>query len=167
MEQTAAHAKILKQYADGPAALEAALAGLAESDLDRALAEDAWTIRQIVHHVTDGDDIWSIGIKAILGNPEGSFNLQWYWDRPQMEWAEKWQYASRPIEPSLALLRANRQHILDLVRRLPDAWEQSTHIRWPQGEEEHITVGDVLEMQAGHVFGHIGDIERIRRSHHL
>jgi len=104
---------ILAQYAEGPALLESALAGLTESDLDLALSVDSWSIRQIVHHIADGDDIWKTCIKAALGNSDGLFTLQWYWDKPQMVWSENWTYASRGIESSLALLCANRRHIME------------------------------------------------------
>ncbi len=155
----------LALYADGPAELEAALMGLTESDLDLALTGDSWTIRQVVHHIADGDDLWKTCIKAALGNREGLFSLQWYWDKPQTEWAENWKYANRRIEPSLALLRANRQHIVELVQQTPDAWEKSIRVKWPEGEEERITIGEVLEMQASHVVGHINDIRMIRQAH--
>ena len=56
-EQTTSLEVILNLYADGPAKLEAALAGLSEPDLDLALTSDSWTIRQIVHHIADGDDL--------------------------------------------------------------------------------------------------------------
>ena len=157
----------LAQYADGPAQLEAALIGLTESDLNLAQTTDTWTIRQIVHHIVDGDDIWKTCIKAALGNSEGLFSLQWYWDRPQTEWAETWGYANRRIEPSLVLLRANRHHIEELVRQTPNAWEKSIRLKWPDTEEERITIGDVLEMQARHVIGHINDIQMIRRAHNV
>ena len=157
----------LAQYADGPAQLEAALIGLTESDLNLAQTTETWTIRQIVHHIVDGDDIWKTCIKAALGNSEGLFSLQWYWDRPQTEWAETWGYANRRIEPSLVLLRANRHHIEELVRRTPNAWEKSIRLKWPDTEEERITIGDVLEMQARHVIGHINDIQMIRRTHNV
>jgi len=157
----------LAQYADGPAQLEAALIGLTESDLNLAQTTDTWTIRQIVHHIVDGDDIWKTCIKAALGNSEGLFSLQWYWDRPQTEWAETWRYANRRIEPSLVLLRANRHHIEELVRQTPNAWEKSIRLKWPDTEEERITIGDVLEMQARHVIGHINDIQMIRRAHNV
>ena len=143
----------LAQYADGPAQLEAVLMGLTESDLNLAQTTDTWTIRQIVHHIADGDDIWKICIKAALGNTEGLFSLQWYWDRPQTEWAENWRYTHRPIEPSLALFRANRHHIVELVQQTPNAWEKSIRIKRPQRKEARITIGDVLEMQARHVVG--------------
>jgi len=164
-EQAYTPSATLALYADGPAQLEAALVGLSESDLNLARTGDSWTIRQIVHHLADGDDIWKTCIKAALGNREGLFSLQWYWDKPQTEWAENWKYANRRIEPSLALLRANRHHIVDLIQQTPDAWEKSIRVKWPDGEEERITIGEVLEMQAGHVVGHIDDIQMIRQGH--
>ncbi len=66
-------AEILARYADGPTLLDSALAGLSETDLDLALSADSWSIRQIVHHLADGDDIWKICIKAALGNSDGTF----------------------------------------------------------------------------------------------
>jgi hypothetical protein len=166
-EQTHDPEAILARYADGPAQLEAAIAGLTEEELDLAQSADTWTIRQIVHHVVDGDDIWKIGIKAALGNSSGTFTLQWYWDRPQDEWVESWDYAGRDIEPSLALFRANRRHILQLLSQIPDAWERHIFIQWPDEQQAQISVGYIVEMQADHVRGHINDIRLIWQTHHL
>ena len=164
-EQTRDPDAILARYVEEPTQLEAAIAGLTEADLNLAQSADTWTIRQIVHHIVDGDDIWKIGIKAALGNSAGSFSLQWYWDRPQDEWVESWNYAGRAIEPSLALFRANRRHIVQLLSQIPDAWERHISIQWPDGQKAQITVGYIIEMQAGHALGHIDDIRTIRQSH--
>jgi hypothetical protein len=164
-EQATNPSATLASYADGPAQLEAVLMDLTESDLNLAQTGDSWTIRQIVHHLADGDDIWKTCIKAARGNSEGLFSLLWYWDKPQTEWAESWKYAGRSIEPSLALFRANRYHIVELVGQIPDAWEKSICLKWPDGEEERITIGEVLEMQARHVVGHVHDIQMIRQVH--
>ena len=166
-KQTESPSDILAQYADGPARLEAALKDLTESDLNLAMTNDSWSIRQIVHHLADGDDLWKTCIKAALGNSEGLFTLQWYWDKPQMEWSESWQYAGRSIESSLARLRANRQHIVELLQQTPNAWEKSIRLQPPGRKEERVTIGDVLEGQAGHVIGHIQDIQAIRKTHHV
>jgi uncharacterized damage-inducible protein DinB len=163
-EQTSNPDTTLALYADGPATLEAVLNNLTESDLDLAQTSDSWTIRQIVHHIVDGDDIWKTCIKAALGNTQGLFSLQWYGDKSQIEWAENWKYSSRPIESSLALFRANRHHIVELVQQTPNAWEKSVRIKWPHGEER-ITIGDVLETQASHVVEHIADIQKILHAH--
>ena len=86
---------ILAQYADGPAQLESALAGLTETDLDLTLSADSWSIRQIAHHTVDGDDIWKTCIKTALGNSDALFSLQWYTAKPQMEWSESWAASCR------------------------------------------------------------------------
>jgi len=49
------------------------------------LTPGAWTIRQIVHHVAGGDDLWKAAIKAAIGNSRGLFSYCWYWDKPQDE----------------------------------------------------------------------------------
>jgi hypothetical protein len=166
-EQTHDSDVILARYADGPAQLQAALADLSETALDAAPDTGDWTIRQIVHHIVDGDDIWKTFIKIALGNSEATFDLQWYWDIPQTVWAESWAYARREIEPSLALFHANRRHIVQLVQEIPKAWDRSLIIKWPHGDLQQVTVGWVIEMQSRHVTGHVEDIRRIRDAHGL
>src|SRR5512139_1637984 len=133
MKTTISSEALLGEYADGPARLEAALSGLTDSELDLSLARDAWSIRQIVHHIVDGDDLWKVCIKAALGNSDGLFTLQWYWEKPQMEWAGSWDYAGRKIESSLTLLDANRHHIVELLEHIPEALEKSIQLQPPHG----------------------------------
>jgi uncharacterized damage-inducible protein DinB len=166
-EQLTSQNEIIADYADGPNRLEAAIAGLSATDLDIALNADSWTIRQIVHHLTDGDDIWKAFIKRAIGNPGGEFKLDWYWQMPQDEWAERWAYSERAIDPSLALFRASRGHIVQLLQHATDAWEKSLRIRWPSGEEQEVSVGWVVEMQARHIEGHLVDISKIREAHSI
>ena len=166
-EQNPDPAVVPASYADGPAQLEAAMAGLTEAGLDMALTAGTWTIRQYVHHVVDGDDIWSVYIKVALGNPHAVFTLQWYWDIPQDRWAESWNYGRRAIDPSLALFHANRRHIVQLVQGIAGSWELAALLKRPNGQEVPITVGAVIEMQARHVTGHIEDIRAIRGRHQL
>ena len=97
VEQLNDQEEIIAMYAGGPNQLETAITGLSEGDLDIAQSEGAWTIRQIVHHVADGDDIWKIFIKRTIGNPGGLFDLDWYRSIPQDEWVKRWSYAHREI----------------------------------------------------------------------
>jgi hypothetical protein len=157
----------LKQYAEGPARLESALAGFSESDLDLALSPDSWSIRQIVHHLVDGDDLWKTCIKMALGNNDAVFSLQWYTEKPQMEWSESWTYAQRELSPSLALFRANRCHIMDLLAHIPGACERSIRFQRPGKEEIRITVFDVIELHVRHLTDHIQDIQTIQQAHSI
>lgn len=158
----------ITQYVGGPVQLNAILNGLTDSNLDLALTTETWTIRQIVHHLVDGDDMWKTCIKAALGNNVGLFSLQWYWDKSQTDWAADWNYANRPIEPSLELFRANRQHTAELIQQTPNAGELSIRIKHPDiAEEQRISIGFVLEMQIGHLIEHINEIQAIRQAHNL
>jgi len=156
---------VLVSYAAGPDRLEAAIAGLSAADLDLALNSDSWSIRQIVHHIADGDDLWKGFVKQAIGHPAGEFTLVWYWQITQDEWAERWAYGERAIEPSLALFRANRAHIVQLLAHRSEAWSNSLLIRRPDGEGAQTSVGWVVAMQARHIDGHLDDIRRIRAAH--
>jgi len=59
--------EILAQYEAGIEELGKALAGLGESHFNCRRAEGKWSIRQIVHHIVDCEDIFKISIKAGLG----------------------------------------------------------------------------------------------------
>jgi uncharacterized damage-inducible protein DinB len=156
---------ILAQYAQGPALLETSLAGSGEADLDARGSQVGWTIRQIVHHIVDGDDFWKLCIKSALGNEEGEFTLEWYWALSQDEWAERWEYSRRSVDVSLALFKANRAHVLQLLEQVPDAWQRSIGMRRPDGQTERVSVGTAIEVQARHVVHHTKRIRAIREQH--
>jgi len=163
LDPTSIDAAIVR-YAEGPVLLEAAVAGFTQAELDTRLDETSWSIRQIVHHVADGDDLWKVFIKQAIGSPGGRFLLNWYWDMTQDEWVHGWKYAALPVEPSLALLRANRALTAQLLRLVPEAWGNTLHIIWPSGKDQWVSVGEVVEMQTRHVLGHVDDICEIREA---
>ncbi len=157
--------EILVQYSNGPSLLDSALSGLCETDLDLAPSADSWSIRQIVHHLVDGDDIWKTCIKTALGNSDALFSLQWYTAKPQMEWSESWAYSRRSLDSSLALYRANRAHIIDLIEHIPGALEKTIRFERPGKEEIRVTVFDVVELHVRHLEEHIESIKVIRQMH--
>jgi hypothetical protein len=104
--QLRGHEEIIANYGNCPSQLEAALLGLSEINLDLRTSAEGWAIREIVHHIADGDDMWKMFIKQAIGNPDSEFFLNWYWQEPQDAWAKSWNYNERLIEPSLAMFRA-------------------------------------------------------------
>jgi hypothetical protein len=153
---------VLARFMAGPALLERALAGVQDAELDASSSQGGWTIRQIVHHIVDGDDLWRLGIKVALGNEQAEFSLDWYRTQPQEVWADTWAYATRSLDVSLALLRAIRDHIAQLVGQVPDGWRRSVGFRNPDGEIERLPVGAIVEMQADHLEHHVKRIRAIR-----
>jgi uncharacterized damage-inducible protein DinB len=154
---------VIARYIEGPTLLERTLRDLKEVDLDTAPSKGGWTIRQIVHHIVDGDDIWKTGIKQALGNDRSEFSLDWYRALPQDTWADRWAYDQRPIEVSLALLKAIRDHVVQLLEHVPDGWNRAVGFREPNGKIEIVPVGFVIEMQANHVMHHLQQIATILR----
>lgn len=152
---------LIDRYAGCPALLDETLNGLAESDLDLTEAGEGWSIRQYIHHIADGDDIWKLFIKRAIGCQQGTFHLEWYWQMPQDEWAKAWNYAGRSVEPSLEMFRANRAYIAQLLYQVPGALEKRLAVYLPDGKEELASVEDVVAMQTRHVEGHVQDIQRI------
>ena len=143
--------------------LESTLSGVDEKDLDRNAGE-GWTIRQIVHHIADGDDLWKNCVLMVLGNPGTEFHLSWYWNIPQDEWTTHWRYQQREIQSSLKRFRVNREYIVDLLRKRPDAWQASARVHWPRDRKEtRITIAEIIGMQTNHSRNHCADIRAINR----
>jgi uncharacterized damage-inducible protein DinB len=152
---------VIALYMEGPTLLEKTLANLNDADLDTAPTKGGWTIREIVHHIVDGDDIWKTCIKQALGNEQSEFSLDWYRALTQDTWADHWAYRQRSIDVSLSLFQAIRNHVLQLLKHVPDAWNKSVGFREPNGEIVSVSVGFIIEMQADHVVHHIKKIETI------
>ena len=66
---TATQAETLALFTSGADDLEQAIQGLSETELDYAGTPDGWTIRQIVHHIADDGDAWSMNFKKALATP--------------------------------------------------------------------------------------------------
>ncbi len=155
--------EILDSYLKGPSRLRVAVGELTDTQLDLAPSSGGWTIREIVHHIVDGDDIWDVAIKAAFGNPQTHLTFSWYWDIKQDEWARHWDYAARPVAPSLELFTASRAHIAQLLQMQPDAWGRCVIIDWPKHPAESANVGEMIASQARHAHTHIDDILAILR----
>jgi uncharacterized damage-inducible protein DinB len=133
--------------------------GLRDSELDFIPSGGGWSIRQIVHHIVDGDDLWKLCIKMAIGNEQAEFSLGWYSSQTQDTWADRWAYSQRSIGASLSLLKAIREHVLQLQASVPEAWNRAVVVHSPKGEIEKVPVGFVIQMQADHLLHHV---ERIR-----
>jgi hypothetical protein len=159
------HDALLKKYLQLPDRLEAAIAGLNESDLD--LRCEGWSIRQYVHHTVEGELMWQLFLRAILGTNGIEFPIQWYLAISQDEWAQHWVSDKRAVEPTLALFRASTRSLAELLRCVePDAWDRFGRVTWPGAKEaKRYTVRDIVLMHLGHMDQHTGDIRAIREMH--
>lgn len=149
----------LALYERMPDELDAALAGLSESDFELSKEAGSWSIHYIVHHMADGDLLFLNGMLAALAAPGKQQPRSALEDNDAT--SENLGYAHRPIGPSLALSRAAHDNFAQLGRQLPGAWERST-IR---DGERPTTFGELVASANRHSAEHIEEIYEIRRIH--
>jgi len=163
-EKTETKDEIIARYGSGIQAVEDALDGLAEAELDRTRAENKWTIRQIVHHIADAELLWEVAIKSALGNCGCLFDASWY--IIGNGWAEPLHYATRPIDGAVDLYQAIRHQILELLEHVPDPWEKYILFHWANPDEARKwTVGEIVTWQSRHALIHVEQILETRRVH--
>jgi hypothetical protein len=163
---TESRVSLLKRYVELPNRLESAIAGLSEEHLDLTLGT-GWSIREYVHHTVEGEQMWQMFIRSILGREGMEIPIQWYFDLTQDEWAKRWASRKRSVGPSLSLFRGSTASLVELLRKIPpEAWDHTGSVTWPgDAQETRLTVRDIVLMHLGHMDHHVGDIQAIRIEH--
>ena len=145
------------EFAGGIDQLDEALEGLEEADLDRSRSKGKWTIRQIVHHIAEAEELWNIAIKAALANPGCSFDFNWY--VVDNKCADPLLYHRRPIQESMALFRSSRKQILELINLTDNAREPFIYpVHQSMPEKRKFSVNDIIQWQIKHLGIHIDQI---------
>jgi uncharacterized damage-inducible protein DinB len=146
--------ELLTRLADAPGQLRAAVAGLAESQLDTPYRLGGWTIRQVVHHLADSHMNWFIRTRLALTENEPVVKP---WD--EVAWAELHEARTALIEPSLDLVDG-------LHRRWVELFQSLTEEQWKRGmvhPERGVFVLDTsLAMWAWHIRHHTAHITELR-----
>ncbi len=144
---------LLDRYASGAGAVDDALAGITEEELDRRPPSGEWTAREIVHHLADSESMAYIRLRRVVAEDEPL--IEGY-DEP--DWARRLHY-DRPIEPSQAVVRAVRAASHQLLTTLTaDEWSRTgTH-----SEGGAYSVDGWLAIYAEHSHEHADQIRRAR-----
>jgi hypothetical protein len=142
---------LIAHYEQGPGEVRAALAGITETELDRRPAPDAWTAREIVHHLADSETQSYLRLRKLLA--EQYPVVQGY---DEAGWARVLHY-ERPIEPSLVVLDAVRAASAQLLHVTTD-WDRAG---W-HTESGAYTLDDWLSIYAAHAPDHADQIRRAR-----
>ena len=145
--------QLIETYRDGMAEVGKALAGTTDEELDRRPAPDAWTAREVAHHLADSETMSSIRLRRLLA--EDAPLIQAY---DEAEFARRLHY-DRPVAASIALFDAVRAANLELLGQLTDdEWNRTgTH-----SDDGPYSVDRWLEIYAAHGHDHAGQIRRAR-----
>ena len=165
-ELTESQREALELFTAGAEKLEKAVAGLTDEETDYNEAPGEWTIQQIVHHVAEDGDAWSLNFKKAIATPGVPVRFEGF---PGNEaWADALAYDKRPLKSSLILTKSHRQVMAELAERFADSWEQYVIIVDTDGKELHkVSAGQIIQMLSEHMEEHIAKIEEIKKTHDI
>lgn len=146
-------AELIERYRAGADAVDAALAGVGDAELDARPQDGGWTARMVVHHLADSESNSYLRVRKLLA--EDGPLVQGY---DEGEYARRLHY-DRPVETSLAVFRAVRASTAELLNLLTDEeWQRAgTH-----SESGPYAMDDWLEIYAAHAIDHVDQIRRAR-----
>lgn len=153
--------EILTAYAQGPELLVGAVQDIPDELLGLALDEENWSIRAIIHHIVEGDDLFVPFIKQALGGLGGAYRMNWYFQLTQIEWGKCWGYDEREIGPALALFKANREHTCGILSGVDKPWEFKLTIAWPGHDPIEYIIPEIMDIHIHHLDEHLGEIQVI------
>jgi hypothetical protein len=144
---------LLERFRTGYDDVEAALAGISTDELDRK-PPGGWSARMIVHHLADSETSAYIRLRQLIAQDDPVIVA---YDEEQF--AQRLHY-DRPIELSLAVVRAVREASLQLLETIaPEEWDRAgTHTRVGP-----YSVDRWLEIYSRHSHDHADQIRRARR----
>ena len=145
----------IRQIAETPGALRAAVAHLDETQLDRPYRPGGWSVRQLVHHVADSHLNAYIRFKWTL--TEQNPTIKPY---DQDAWAGLADTKLTPVGVSLDLLQAVHTRWGALLESLAEEdWARPlTH-----PENGPMTLDRLLQMYAWHGRHHVAHVTELRR----
>lgn len=146
--------RAIASIAEAPRQFRAVVAGLNDTQLDTPYRDGGWTVRQVIHHVTDSHMNAYIRTRLALTEQEPTI-------KPYDEklWAELEDARSAPLEPSQVLLDALHERWVRLLRATP-----STHFSRTFRHPEHglRTVDWMIGVYDWHGRHHVAHIKALR-----
>ena len=137
-----------------PTRLEVLVKQLDNEQLNTRYRPDGWTIRQVVHHVSDSHHHSYIRFKWAL--TEDRPVIKYYYEK---EWAELNDAKNAPIKMSLDHLKAIHVKLVYLLRSLSDTALNKTFIH-PEHNEETSLKENILKYawHSQHHYAHIKNL---------
>ncbi|MEJ7913860.1 MAG: YfiT family bacillithiol transferase [Chitinophagaceae bacterium] len=138
-----------------PAAIEAALNNLDESQLQTPYRAEGWTVHQVVHHVADSH--MNAYCRFKLGYTEQTPTIKTYQEKL---WAETADVTSLPVNISLTLLHALHMRWHEFLKPFAGSdWMRTVY--HPEHKVE-FTLWHLLGMYAWHGRHHLAHITGLR-----
>lgn len=123
---------------------------LSDTDLDRTYGPGKWSVRFLLHHLSDSETVFYDRICRVLSEPR---QVLWVYD--QSAWAKGLDYARRPLQLARPVYDSLRNSVIHLVRI---HYESKGHLEFVHSVTGVRMLKDEMEKVASHNEHHLAHI---------
>ena len=123
---------------------------LAETDLQRSYGPGKWSVRYILHHLSDSETVLFDRIRRVLSEPR---QVLWVYD--QDAWATGLDYARVPLDVSRRVYQSVRDAIIYYAGRY---YDEKGHLEFVHSVTGVRTLKDEFDKVASHNEHHLSQI---------
>lgn len=145
----------IRDLAEAPAHMRAAVAGLSPDQLDTPYRPGGWTVRQLVHHIPDSH--MNAFVRFKLAITEDVPTIKPY---DEAAWAKLADYSSTPVEVSLTLLATLHDRWVRLLDSMAEADFGRTFLHPESGT---LRLDQYLAVYSWHSRHHVAHITSLRQ----
>jgi hypothetical protein len=128
---------------------------LGDSDLARTYGPGKWSVRFLLHHLTDSEVVFTERLRRVISEPA---MIVWYYD--QDAWAKALDYTTRPLAASRPVYDTLRTAIIADARR---HYDRDGGIEFVHSKSGLRTLKDEFDKVAAHNEHHLSHIRRALR----
>lgn len=107
---------LIQEYASGPTALRAAVAGMTRDELLAQPVPGRWSTLHVIAHIADFEPVYADRMKRVLAEEQPTF----FSGDPDL-FAARLAYSARDLEEELTLITVVRQQMVRILRSLSPA----------------------------------------------
>ena len=139
--------ELIEHYQAGSAKLRRAVAGLSREELQARPGPGAWSIQEVIIHLTDSDAISIDRMKRIVieNNPSLLY-------ADENAYNEKLHPHEQDLEDALTLFEVGRRQWARVLRLLPD---EAFQLKGTHNRKGEVTLGQMVAEYVAHVDDHL------------
>ena len=123
---------------------------LGDEELSRSYAPGKWSVRYILHHLTDSETVLYERIGRVISEPR---QVIWWYNEDA--WSKSFDYSERPLEMSRAIYESVRAAIIFYARM---HYEKDGHLEFIHSKTGLRTLKDEFDKTASHNEHHLSQI---------
>ncbi len=125
---------------------------LGDDDLARTYAAGKWSVRYILHHLTDSETVLYDRIRRVLSEPR---QVIWWYDEDA--WSKSLSYSERPLDMSRQIYSSVRAAMIYYAKI---HYEKDGHLEFVHSLTGVRTLKDEFEKTASHNEHHLSQIRK-------